>query len=526
MAIQGTGPSDDSRRPEGVLRGSRHGGRSSRITGWRAMPRVLTTRSSPRVVVGLAMMLLVPLWGCGPGPHVRGRGPAVPLAVASGPVHETHVDVRRLEEAIVSVAEQVSPCVVSMSVQTVRQAPANPLPWPFGGRPDRQPGIATGMGSGVIVRADGYILTNLHVVRDANRIEVQLGDGRRFLARVIGTDPATDLAVVRIEASDLPVAEMATADSVRVGQWVVAIGAPFGLRHTVTAGVISAVGRGSIGANEIEDYVQTDASINPGNSGGPLVNLDGRVVGINTMIAGPGTGIGFAVPAEIARDVVDQIALHGVVRRAWIGVGYQELTPELASHFGVDPGHGALVSSVVESGPAAAAGLRPGDVILSIDGEALGEGRDLLRVVLRRPVGASLRMGVRRGGEELELAVTTIERPGQVVAPPTGSPPRGGGDTFGLQLQALTPLLRQQARVAAPSGAFVHAVAPGSPAERAGLRPGDVIVEADREAVDGPSKVQAALADGAALLRVLRGEGAFYAVVQRDAASPAPPPAP
>ncbi len=425
---------------------------------------------------------------------------------------------QELGQAFIAVAERVSPSVVSVRVEArVQNGGVMPMPFsPFGMPPPQDDGIAHGNGSGLVIRPDGYILTNNHVIQNATRIEVQLQDGRRFLARVIGADPATDLAVLRIEARDLPALDFADSRGVRPGQWAIAIGSPFGLDYTVTTGVVSSVGRGGLGMNEIEDYIQTDASINPGNSGGPLVDLEGRVIGVNTMIIGRGAGIGFAVSSELARRVATQILEHGRVQRPWIGVSFQELTPELAHAFslGDRARAGALIADVVPEGPAARAGLRAGDVVVGVDGDSVREGRDLLRAVLQRDIGARVRLVVMRRGRRTGVVLTTAERPGS--AQPAGAqapstPTDGRPPTEGLSLSALDA---EQRRRLGSDGVLVADVSPGSDADRAGLRRGDVVLEADSRTVAQPAQVEAALRDGRALLRVRRGENAFYTVLE------------
>lgn len=411
------------------------------------------------------------------------------------------------------VAEAVSPSVVSLRIEARRQVQS--FVHPFFGGPAEQ--LQRGMGSGVIIRSDGYILTNNHVVAGADRIEVRLHDNRRFEGKVIGTDPATDLAVVKIEAKGLKAAKFADARKVKPGQWVVAIGSPFGLDYTVTTGVVSAVGRGGFGMAEIEDFVQTDASINPGNSGGPLVDLDGNVVGINTMIHGRGTGIGFAAPADLAERVAAELIEHGAVRRAFIGVGFQDLTPALSRELGVDDDRGgAVVSQVVPGGPAARAGLREGDVVVAVDGERIHEGRELQRAVLRKGVGATLRLEVVRDGKRRTLTVKTDERPSSEAArrePARNA--RGGSASFGLSLAQVPPQVAQELGIEGGQGAIVAEVRPDGAAARAGIERGDVILEADRKRVKGPADVESALSDGKALLRIRRRDGAFYTVLER-----------
>ena len=388
------------------------------------------------------------------------------------------------------------------------------MPFFFGGGQGRG-GIVRGGGSGVILRPDGFILTNNHVVHQASRIEVTLRNGRSFPAKLVGVDSATDLAILKIEARNLPKAEFASSEKARVGQFVIAIGSPFGLDYTVTTGVLSAKGRGGIGANEIEDYLQTDASINPGNSGGPLINLHGRVLGINTMIIGRGSGIGFAIPSEIAQRVAKQLIESGTVKRAWLGVSFQEITPELAAHFGGSFEGGALVNAVIPGGPADKAGLEAGDVITAIDDEKIQEARDLLRAVLRRGVGERLNLEVRRGDKDKRIALVTGERPSEDGAQ---SRERGVQDDgmLGLALEDLTPKLRERFRYEGDGRVFVRGVAPGSDADRAGLRPGDIILQADRQPVRSTNDVRAALKDGKALLYVERESQRFFQPITRS----------
>jgi serine protease Do len=433
--------------------------------------------------------------------------------VASAAVNQAS----QLSDAFVSVAEHVSPSVVTIKVEAKQEIPQifrNPL---FGLPNQDQGGVVKGSGSGVIFRSDGAILTNNHVVEHATRINVVLHDGRVLRAKVAGADPAVDLAVLKIEANALPAASFADSSKARVGEWVLAIGAPFGLDYTLTAGVLSAKGRG-IGANEIEDYLQTDASINPGNSGGPLVNLAGEVLGINTMIIG-GSGIGFAIPSNLARQVGEQLLASGKVRRAWIGVAFQELSPELAKSLGKNDTHGALVSNVVPQGPASRAGIKAGDIIESVDNDTVGEGKDLLRAVLQKPVGNEVTVGVRRDGKLQTLKLKTAERPADLrngghpsVDDNTSSAP----SELGLKLQMLTPEIAAELDYKGNGKVVVAAVRPGSPADAAGLTTGDVIAEADRHPVNKPQDIISAISDGKVLLRVERKSGSFFTVLSKE----------
>jgi Do/DeqQ family serine protease len=455
-------------------------------------------------------------------PQIRSNTAGAPRTTPE--VSAAIADAARVGEAFAAVAERVSPSVVSIRVEA--RVDRRPIELPFRffpGFPDEiEPHIVQGGGSGFVISEDGAILTNRHVVENATRIRVVLQDGRELPATVVGMDRATDLAVLRIPARGLRPLRFAAMERQRVGQWVVAIGSPFGLDMTVTAGVLSAIGRGGLGVNEIEDYVQTDASINPGNSGGPLVNLDGEVVGVNSMILGRGQGIGFAIPADIAQNVAQQLLAYGRVRRAWIGVGFQELTPELAADFGIADRRGALVNEVVPGGPAARAGLQSGDVIVAIDGLAVREARDLMRQVLRRPIGAEVRLDIVRNGQARALTLTTAERPdpsadaGSAVRPREDARAAREERGWGMQVLPITPDIAQQLGRNNTEGAVVARVREGSPADRAGLRRGDVIVEADRQPVRSPAEVYRALSDGRALLRAERGQRSFYTVLRSD----------
>lgn len=440
------------------------------------------------------------------------------LGTASASPRKTTVDEDALsravafETALTQVAESVSPSVVSIQVEVSRPA-NNGFPFFFGGQ--GRGGIVRGGGSGVILRSDGYVLTNNHVVNEASRIDVRLKNGKSYPATLVGSDSATDLAMLKIDAKRLPQAEFASSEKARVGQFVIAIGSPFGLDYTVTTGVLSAKGRGGIGANEIEDYLQTDASINPGNSGGPLVDLQGRVLGINTMIIGRGSGIGFAIPSEIAQRVARQLIENGSVKRAWLGVSFQEITPELASHFGGSFDGGALVNAVVPDGPAEKAGLQAGDVITAIGDTKIREGHDLLRTVLRHGVGERLSLEVRRGDKTKKLTLVTGERPSEDNPQANNQSARDGG-TLGLALEELTPTLRQRFRYQGDGHVFVRGVEPGSEADRAGLRPGDIILQADRRPVRSIADVRAALKDGEALLYIERDSRRFFQSIKRS----------
>lgn len=286
----------------------------------------------------------------------------------------------------------------------------------FGERPDTSPRQrAAGLGSGVIVSPDGFVLTNNHVIEAADEIEVALNDGRKFPARLVGRDPETDLAVLKLQTdAQFPVITFAQPDSLKVGDVVLAIGNPFGVGQTVTMGIISALGRTQLGINTFENYIQTDAAINPGNSGGALVDSTGNLVGINTAIysrSGGSLGIGFAIPVSLARNVLEQIVTTGQVTRGWVGVEIQEITPELAESFGFTDPSGALIAGVLRGSPAERAGIRPGDVLIGVDGRNVRDTKSMLEMVAALPPGQVARFRVRRASGELELDVEVGRRP-------------------------------------------------------------------------------------------------------------------
>jgi Do/DeqQ family serine protease len=268
------------------------------------------------------------------------------------------------------------------------------------------------LGSGVIIDKSGLILTNNHVIKDADEITVKFANKQEVKGKVVGTDPKTDLAVIRVSTKeDLPVATLGNSDALHVGEWAIAIGNPFGLDHTLTVGVISATGRSEVGIAAYENFIQTDASINPGNSGGPLLNIRGEVIGINTAIVASGQGIGFAIPVNMARKVMDDLVKKGRVTRGWLGVGIQPLTPELAKSFGVSAEEGILVNQVMPKGPAEAAGLKTGDLILSLDGKPVKDPRQLQRIIAEAEVGKSLELTILREKEKRTLKVQVGEMP-------------------------------------------------------------------------------------------------------------------
>lgn len=436
--------------------------------------------------------------------------PGKPILVAPAPASTQ--EARKLSDAFVSVAERVGPSVVQIDV-TARDESADDMARVFGVRGDTP--IARGLGSGVIFTADGNILTNNHVVEQALTINVRLHDGRSFPAKLVGRDPGTDLAVIKIDAPNLTAAKLGDSDAARVGEWVVAIGSPFGLTYSVTAGVLSAKGRGGLGMNEVEDYLQTDASINPGNSGGPLCDLDGRVLGINTMIVGRASGIGFAVPSSMARRVADQLMRSGKVERAWLGVGIQDLSPDLAAAMKLDTRAGALISSVREGGPAAKANMKAGDVVASVAGKAVHDGHELAREVLTHDVGSQIALEIIRNGQRYAANVTLTARPEAPVPPIPAQQVMPAQAGLGFSVRDLTAQVAEQYGFPAKACTVVTAVAPGSAADRASLKVGDLIVEADGLADPNAHQIAAAAADGSLVVRVHRRDAFFYAALRK-----------
>jgi serine protease Do len=372
-----------------------------------------------------------------------------------------------------------------------------------------------GQGSGFLIDPSGYIVTNNHVAGGAEEITVTLQDGRKFEAKLVGSDPRTDLALIKIEASDLPYVAFGDSDKARVGDWVVAIGNPFGLGGTATAGIISARGR-DIRLGDYDDYLQLDAPINFGNSGGPVFNVAGEVVGVNTAIFSPNggnVGIGFAIPANQAKDIISDLRENGTVERGWLGVQIQGLDEDIAKSLGLENARGALVAEVVEDSPAAEAGIQAGDVVTRFNGEEIADARELSRLVASATPNAGAKVTVWRDGRSRELTVELGEAQSQAVAAnQPGGGAQGSSAALGLTLRPLND--GDRASLDIPSdvtGAVVSAVAPGSPAAEKGIRPGDVITRVNQQEVDGVGDVVAALngareRDETALLLVRRGD--------------------
>jgi serine protease Do len=382
----------------------------------------------------------------------------------------------------------------------------------FGGPVPRGPQRQRILGSGFIIDADGSILTNNHVVENAQKIVVKLSDEQEYEAKVVGRDAKTDIAVIKINTKNgLTAAGLGDSDNLEVGEWVMAIGNPFGLDSTVTSGIVSAKGR-HIGQGPYDNFIQTDASINPGNSGGPLINLRGEVVGINTAIfsrSGGNIGIGFAIPINLVKELLPQLRGKGKVTRGYLGVLIQKVTPEIAESLGMDKGRGALVANVSKDGPAEKAGVKVGDVIIEFDGKEIKDSGDLPIIVARTPVDRKVRMKVLRDKKELQLTVSVGElKDEEVVA---SAPEKG---ELGMTVQRLTPQIAESLGLEKTEGVVVSAVDPGSAADEAGIRRGDVILEVDRKTIrtiDEYKKAVAGIRKGkGVLLLVRRGESTLF----------------
>ena len=423
-----------------------------------------------------------------------------------------------MAKGFAEIVKKVTPAVVNIAVTGGGSAPGGgprrPLPpGPFGGPPGSPPGPPgpppgppggpgrpdQSAGSGVIISSEGHIVTNNHVVENASKMTVTLSDRREFSAKVVGTDPKSDLAVIKIEGETLPALQWGKYESLHVGDLVLAVGSPFGLSSTVTLGIISALGRGNVGIADYEEFIQTDAAINPGNSGGALVNMDGELIGINTAIfsrTGGSEGIGFAIPSSIAIDIVDSLQRTGKVVRGWMGIAIQEVTPALAQSFKLPANRrGVLISDVNENGPSKTAGLKRGDVILEFDGKQVDSVSQLRNIVARTKVGRGSAVKILRNGQEQSLTLTIGERPSdEILARRSGGPEkpsaapeeeeRPDNVLASLRVQALDAETLAQLKLPSEStGVLINKVEPGSAAEMAGVQQGDVIQEVNHQVV-------------------------------------------
>ncbi|MDT3779617.1 DegQ family serine endoprotease [Nitrospira sp. MA-1] len=474
----------------------------------------------------LAGILMFGSWNMPFYSHAANSQPVASASMGSPPNME--------KGGFADIAQAVTPAVVNITVRKKAPVPMSGVPSDrmrefFGipgmpempGMPKRRGGPpvpeAQGAGSGVIISSDGYVLTNDHVVDGANEITVTLPDKREFTGKVVGLDPQTDLAVVKVDATDLPFVPWGNSSSLRVGEYVLAVGNPFGLNSTVTMGIISALGRGGMGITQYEDFIQTDAAINPGNSGGALVNTRGELVGINTAIfsqSGGYQGVGFAVPTNLARPVYESLISTGTVVRGFLGVGIQEINADLAQSFQLDQTKGALVTNVVPGSPADEAGLQRGDVVVEFQGKPVLDPRSLQHHVIRTTVGSEVSMVVMRNGQKksVKTVIREQDNPTQVAQ---ASPVEKEGPLAGVAVQDLDSGIAQQLGLEKNvNGVVVMDVAQGSYAARAGLVQGDVISEINRKPVRSEEDFLKAVShlneNSSALIFIHRGKGALF----------------
>jgi len=430
---------------------------------------------------------------------------------AEPPVKEVPADILSTQKAFSTVAKKVTPSVVNISTISKKKS-VQPFfensPFFddfFNGHQSRRD---RSLGSGFIISKDGIIVTNDHVVRDAESIQVKLSNDKVYDAKIIGGDRKTDIAVIKINATDLPVSVLGDSDKLEVGQWAIAIGNPFGLDRTMTVGVVSATGRSNVGIETYENFIQTDASINPGNSGGPLLNVYGEVIGINTAIVAAGQGIGFAIPVNMAKPIFTQLISKGSVSRGWMGVSIQPVTEELANSFGLSKASGALVNGVAKASPADKAGLRQGDVIVSFNGTEVKDSSHLQRIVAESAIGKPSKVTVFRDGKLLELTITLLNSDSATQQPRESGPgkPQGQVDQLGMIVQE-----------ANGEGLLVVDLARGSAAADAGIRRGDVIISINRKRINNVTDYQNAVSQakgGRMTILVKRGDSSIYFVIK------------
>ncbi|MCJ7705732.1 MAG: DegQ family serine endoprotease [Desulfobacterales bacterium] len=443
------------------------------------------------------------------------------------PKNDKLTTAKSLGQAFVEVAKKVQPSVVNITTEkTITIKPwerfgedffkGSPFEDFFKGFGPREKGKEyrhrqRSGGSGVIVDKEGYILTNNHVIEGADKVKVRLNDGREFIATVKGQDSRTDLAVLHIKEKDLPVAILGDSDNLDVGEWAIAIGSPFGLEHTVTVGVISAKGRSGLGTGTYEDFVQTDASINPGNSGGPLINIDGEVIGINAMIIQPGTGIGFAIPINMAKQILNDLIKTGKVVRPWLGISVQDLTPEMMEHFKVKEKEGVLVGQVYQGTGAEKAGLASGDIIKSVEDKPVKNVSELVKEIQKKKVGQKLKLGIVRDGKAMTIEITTSAMPDKAEL----QKEKEGEEKLGARVQELTPQFAARFGITGiKQGVVVIAVEDGSFADEMGLQEGDAILEINRKKIESLKDFEKAMKDAnvekGILFQIHRKGSSFY----------------
>ena len=434
--------------------------------------------------------------------------------------------VKMVPASFAELAKQAKPGVVNIQTEKIIQGGGrvfrhffnSPFGSPddfFGPFFDQQPRRRkeNSLGSGFIVSKDGYIVTNNHVIQDADKIKVILHDNKEYDAKIIGTDPMTDLALIKIDVKGLIPLQFGSSEKSEIGSWVVAIGNPFGLEQTVTAGIISAKGR-TIGAGPYDDFIQTDASINPGNSGGPLLNLDGEVIGINTAIIKSGQGIGFAIPSDLATGIITQLTEQQTVSRGWMGVGIQEVSEELAQYWGLKDVKGIYITKVYDDEPAQKAGIQVGDVISHVNNKAVNSPRELVMTIGGLAAGKTVKVRLIREGKEFTVKVKLGERPS---GDPQAQAPSEKHGLFGFKFTPLMPDIIKRFRLPANlKGLMVRDIKPDSEAEKSGVRLGDILLEINRHKVGSLNVYQEYLkrADKGETIRLLftRGGAQFFVI--------------
>ena len=467
--------------------------------------------------------------------------------IEAAPVAQTEsmASAQALSDAFATVAEKASPAVVFIEVEKELKG----MPAAFYGRGGEQgdprelfkefffgPGtgapegrepmehrhrpMPVGQGSGFIISPDGYIVTNNHVVGDVDRVRVTLQDGRKFDAKLIGSDPQTEIALIKVDAKELPTLSLGNSEKLRVGEWVLAIGSPFGLSHSVTSGIVSARGRGNVGIVDYADFIQTDAAINPGNSGGPLLNMRGEVIGMNTAIVsrtGGSDGVGFAIPVNMVTYIVDQLRDHGSITRGFLGISIQDLTPDLAKWFGIPEGHGVLIADVAKDSPAARADLRRDDVIVEYNGTPIDEIGSFRSHVSTTAAGKRVDLAIIRKGERITKSVEVGSLPTEHLAM-NGASTQAEHTDVGIAVEGLTDDAAKRLGYEGEHGVVVSEVEPGSAAARAGIKAGTLIEEVNKERVNNPREFAEALKhtekDRSALLLLKEGEGTRYATLE------------
>lgn len=447
----------------------------------------------------LVCVIIGGLIGVGVGAHKYISGCMSNLSIKKADHHPIAKDAVSLQNAFVNVAEDVSPCVVNLSVEkTIYDNRGFGFGFGFEGTPfenffkdffgennenNQRKFKDQSLGTGFIVDARGYILTNNHVVKGADVITVCLLDGRKFKGKVVGTDPKVDLALVKIDVTDsLPTAKLGDSSKAKIGEWVIAIGNPFGLEHTITIGVISAKGRSLGESTQYKNFIQTDASINPGNSGGPLVNIYGEVIGINTAIVAGGQGIGFAIPVDIAKHIIKGLIKHGKITHAWLGIYIQDIDDTLAKHFKVNPKSGALVADVMNNSPAEKAGIKRGDIITKVNGEKVSTPSDLQSKILEKDVGEKVEVTILRDGKEniynIALEEMTGDGEGSMLS-------AGEHGWRGMTLQDITPEIASEFKLSSQvQGVIITKIEPKTEAADAQIQRGDVLVGINNQSID------------------------------------------